>query len=95
MIGNGAMGVVYQQDEEADIFRTLSDDSCVKIQPLDASSESVVSRLRWIASNKFLSALIDVGASITGLNNKEVAAVMLLLGLEKFDGGNVETHITH
>lgn len=86
MIRPEAMGVVYQENEEADIFRILSDENVVRIETLKENSESVISRLRWISSSKQFSALIDVGASITGLNNKEVAASLLLFGLEAFDG---------
>jgi len=80
-------GVKYQMLEEKAIFMTLSNDDVVRTELYDQIiSESVLSRLVWFASNQTFSALIDVGATITGLNNKQAAAALLILGLSRFEG---------
>ena len=73
--------------EEKAIFMTLSNESVIETNCYSSEvSESVINRLYWISSNKSFSALIDVGATITGLNNKQAAAALLVLGLARFEG---------
>jgi hypothetical protein len=80
-------GVKYQMSEEKAIFMTLSNESVIETNCYSSEvSESVINRLYWISSNKSFSALIDVGATITGLNNKQAAAALLVLGLARFEG---------
>ena len=97
MLRASAMGVRYQLEEEAVIFATLANPECVQLRLPPVQYDGVVGRLKWISRNYqnsdeehksrlTFSALIDVGAIITGLNNKEVAAALLVLGLDDFDG---------
>jgi hypothetical protein len=80
-------GVKYQMSEEKAIFMTLSNESIIETNCYSSEvSDSVLNRLYWISSNKTFSALIDVGATITGLNNKQAAAALLVLGLSRFEG---------
>ena len=68
------------------MFRVLSNEQFVNIRVLSEEYDNVIARLYWMATELPFSALIDVGASITGVTNKEVAAILMLLGLDGFDG---------
>ena len=72
-------------EEEKAIFRSLSSPTLVDIQ--NPVFRTVIDRLLWVASEmEGLSALIDVGATLTALSNKQVAAALLVLGLPDHDG---------
>lgn len=85
-----ANAVVYERREEAFVLRTLTSPAWLRVETLRGWT---VLRLlaraargeAWSAWGAF-SALVDVGALVTGLSNKEVAAALLCLGLQGFDG---------
>jgi hypothetical protein len=87
--------VQYDAPAEASIFRALTAVSVFSTEVLHnwtimralmCVARDVESTVRSSTPTLPFHALIDVGALITGLSNKEVAAALLTLGLEGIDG---------
>jgi hypothetical protein len=77
--------VGFESASEAAIFTTLTSARCVMSSRLP--QWTVFSLLQWVACHpQCFSALIDIGALITGLSNKAVAAALLTLGMPHADG---------
>lgn len=77
--------VGFESASEAAIFTTLTSARCVMSSRLP--QWTVFSLLQWVAGHpQRFSALIDIGALITGLSNKAVAAALLTLGMPHADG---------
>jgi hypothetical protein len=77
--------VGFESASEAAIFTTLTSARCVMSSRLP--HWTVFSLLQWVAGHpQRFSALIDIGALITGLSNKAVAAALLTLGMPHADG---------
>lgn len=77
---------VYQMGDDAKMLKVMTDPLVVSKQMLP-TEWSVQSLLQAVASMSPLAhALIDTGALITGLNNKEVAEQLISLLPEEMEG---------
>jgi len=76
----------YERGADGQVLATMIDPNVVSYEELpdDWSAQSLL--LRIARSGNRYHALIDTGALITGLTNKQVAAFLLNNGLEGFDG---------
>lgn len=78
----------YEKGTDGQLIHTLTDIDVVKVNHV-SSGWSVKSLLNYIANHETpyrYNALIDTGALITGLSNKQVAAYLLKHGLKEMDG---------
>lgn len=78
--------VQYEAGTDASVARVLTDPDCVSIVHFPSAEWDVMRLLQFVAASSRYRAFIDLGAAVTGLSSRAVAAALLTMGLAHVDG---------
>lgn len=78
--------VQYEAGTDAAVARVLTNPDCVSIVHFPSVDWDVMKLLQFVAASPRYRSFIDLGAAVTGLSSRAVAAALLTMGLAHVDG---------